>query len=330
MIFERNPALIVGIFLRARCGAEFDFDFNSVPCYRPITAYRSRLLGKGGKAQITFKPEDGVGFELQLPCAQCIGCRLEKSRQWAMRCMHEASLYESNCFITLTYGNEHLPKDGSLNKKHFQDFMKRLRARFPETKIRYYHCGEYGTLNRRPHYHALLFNFDFGDKTKFSEREGQWLYTSTILDDVWGMGHSTIGDVTFESAAYVARYIMKKITGDAAQEHYTILDPETGELHELLPEYATMSRRPGIGRTWLEKFGEETFRDDFVIIRGKRMKPPRYYDLLFEVEDPEEYERLKSQRRKAAYKHADDQTWQRLRTRETVKNRQVSMLKRTL
>ena len=100
-------------------------------CYHPIKAYRARRLNPSGKRGIVFNIKDGYeDMPVELPCGQCMGCRLEHSRQWAIRMMHEASQYENNCFITLTYDNEHLPPDGSLQLSHFQDFFKRFRKKF--------------------------------------------------------------------------------------------------------------------------------------------------------------------------------------------------------
>ena len=178
-------------------------------CFHPIQAYKSTELTKKGKRKIVFKKAEGVPFlELTLPCGQCVGCRLERSRQWAIRCVHEASMHKKNCFITLTFDNQHLPKDGSLDVRDFQLFMKRVRKRFG-TNIRFYHCGEYGEKLGRPHYHACLFNFDFEDKILWKEINGQKLYISQSLSELWPFGFSTIGEVTYQSAAYVARYIMK-------------------------------------------------------------------------------------------------------------------------
>ena len=136
-----------------------------MPCYRPIKGYRSRRLNaETGKRPVVFNPRDGFYDQpVDLPCGQCIGCRLERSRQWAIRCVHEASLHERNCFITLTYRDECLPTNGSLDLDAFQKFMKRLRRRFGEG-VRFFHCGEYGENFGRPHYHAILFNLDFSDK----------------------------------------------------------------------------------------------------------------------------------------------------------------------
>ena len=132
-------------------------------CYHPLTAYWA--ISKNGDRSITFdiNKSCGSGAVIKLPCGQCVGCRLERSRQWAVRCMHEASLYKRNCFITLTYSNEYLPPNMSLVKSDFQKFMKRLRKRCGSS-VRYYYCGEYGENFGRPHYHAILFGFDFKDK----------------------------------------------------------------------------------------------------------------------------------------------------------------------
>ena len=211
-------------------------------CYYPMKAYRSQTVNPSGKRSIVFNKNQGFAdMEVELPCGQCIGCRLERSRQWAIRMAHEAQLHEDNCFLTLTYNDENLPKHNSLKLKDFQKFMKRLRKAFGK-KIRFFHCGEYGEKFQRPHYHAIIFGLDFKDKILFSEQNDQKLYISPTLNKIWGLGHATIGDVTFQSAAYVARYITKKITGDRAQDHYNEINYETGEiLSERRPEYTTIS-----------------------------------------------------------------------------------------
>ena len=168
-------------------------------------------------------------------CGQCVGCRLERSRQWAIRCVHESQMHEQNCFITLTYSDEFLPENGSLQLKHFQDFMKRLRFHVGGG-IRFFHCGEYGEENGRPHHHAIIFNHDFADKKVWKTNNGVVLYRSKILEELWPYGFATVGCVSFESAAYVARYITKKVNGDMADSHYLGREPE----------YITMSRRPGV------------------------------------------------------------------------------------
>lgn len=300
-----------------------------MPCFHPLQGWRARLPGASGKRKIVFDKSDSCGVEVQLPCGQCIGCRLERSRQWAVRMMHEASLYEDNCFLTLTYAPENLPPGGSLVKKDFQDFMKRLRARFSGRTIRYFHCGEYGEKLQRPHYHACVFGFDFPDKVFYKMAGDCRLYVSAILSDLWPAGFSTIGAVTFESAAYVARYVLKKITGDDARSHYSSVDVETGEAVSLQPEYVTMSRRPGLSRAWFERYINEVFPSDEVIVRGFSCKPPRYYDNLFEAAHAEEYLLVKSQRLSAASERAADSTEERLRDREVCTRSRLGLLPRS-
>lgn len=283
-----------------------------------------------------FDKGESCGEPVEVPCGQCIGCRLERSRQWAVRMMHEASLHDDNCFITLTYSDDNLPSDGSLVKSDFQKFMKRLRRRFFSSGIRFFHCGEYGESLGRPHYHACLFGFDFPDREFYRMAGDSRLYTSRILEDIWGVGFCTVGDVTFESAAYVARYVLKKVTGDLAEDHYLSFDASTGAIREdafgnlvhIQPEYVTMSRRPGIARAWFEEFGNEVYPFDEVIVRGVRCKPPRYYDKLYEASDSDAFKFLSRRRKKRAREHAEDQTEPRLRAREECAEARINLLKR--
>jgi hypothetical protein len=253
---------------------------------------------------------------LELPCGKCIGCRLERSRQWAIRCVHEAKLHDQNCSITLTYDDEHLPADGSINTRDYQLFFKRLRKR--GIKFRYFICGEYGENLGRPHYHACIFGFDFPDKKLFkTSKTGHRLYISEVLTETWNMGHALIGDLTFESAAYVARYITKKINGDDADEHY----------QGKKPEFITMSRRPGIGKGFFEKYKDDIFPNDFVVLNGKKMLPPKFYET---IHDPFEMDDIKERRAKQRVKYHPDKTIQRLQVRENCKIVQTSLLKRNL
>lgn len=299
-------------------------------CYYPLDGWRSKVPGVNGKRAITFNPSEGYGdLPMQVPCGQCIGCRLEKSRQWALRCMHEASLHEDNCFLTLTYNDENLPANNSLNLRDFQLFMKRLRKAYG-SNIRFFHCGEYGEKNGRPHYHAIIFNFDFPDKVLYSVRDGNRLFTSVALDNLWRRGFCSIGTVTFESAAYVARYCLKKVVGKDSDKFYERIDPSTGEVVQVAKEYATMSRRPGIGQGWYEKFRGETYRDDFVIRDGVKMRPPKAYDKYLESDDPVLHRKIVGARKRQAAKHADNNTPERLRVRETVQKRRAQLLPRSL
>lgn len=276
-------------------------------CFFPMQAFRSKHLTKNGKRGITFDVRDSFSSEIiSLPCGQCKACRLERSRQWAIRCMHEASLYSSNCFITLTYSSENLPKGNSLVLKDFQDFMKRLRKKYGNG-IRFYHCGEYGEKYGRPHYHALLFGHDFADKRLFKvSSSGEKLYRSVSLEVLWPFGYSSIGAVTFDSAAYVARYVMKKINGKLADAGFylvdDIVDSDTGEVFSRKPEYNTMSRgckslkTGGIGKAWLDKYRSDVYPHDNVILKGRKMRPPKYYDRVYEHDYPDDFAEIKAKR----------------------------------
>lgn len=299
-------------------------------CYHPLRAYRSKILNSSGKRSITFDMNQGfVDQTLDVGCGQCIGCRLKRSRQWAIRCVHEASLYENNCFLTLTYEGKYLPLHNSLKKSDFQKFMKRLRKAHTGLNIRFFHCGEYGEQNNRPHYHALIFNYDFKDKTEYKEHNGYKYYVSKELQELWPWGFSTIGAVTFETAAYTARYITKKIMGKAALFHYTDFDRDTGEISsERTPEYITMSRRPGIGRAWLDKYKTDLYPDDFVVLKGKKLSIPKYYNIEYEKEEPDAYEKIKHRRILAGKAQAENSTRERLDVREEIHLNKFKQLKR--
>jgi len=253
-----------------------------------------------GSVKFVSRNKAGVEGTLELPCGQCIGCRLERSRQWAMRCLHEASLYDRNAFITLTYDDSHLPPGGSLSYPDFQRFMKRLRRRIG-SKVRFYAGGEYGEQGTiRPHFHACLFGYDFPDKVFFKRSaSGDKLYTSKLLESLWPYGISSVGDVTFQSAAYIARYCVAKRTGDAAKSWYAcdeFVDEEGVIRDSVTPEFNRMSLKPGIGSRWLEKYKTDVYPRDYVVVNGVKVKPPKYYDVLFEREDPGAFSDIVAQR----------------------------------
>lgn len=235
---------------------------------------------------------------MEVNCGSCITCRLDRSRMWAARISHETGLYNDlngSCFITLTYRDPHecsaeqlakglhLPSDGSLHPSHLQKFLKRLRKKYGKRKIRYYAVGEYGDENGRPHYHAILFNVDFVDKMEFREEEGIWTYSSEELDSLWQYGFTTVGEANWETAAYCARYVMKKIGGAQAEEHYRRVDEECGYEYWIEPEFARMSLKPGIGARWFEKYERDFIEDDDCPVagRGVQKKVPRYYAELY-------------------------------------------------
>lgn len=249
-------------------------------CKNPMVAVFDDFTGKyrfvGAVNSLKSLPvylHDSTCKVIYLPCGQCYSCRIARSRDWATRCVLEARAFgDNNSFITLTYSDEFLPKDMSLHKEDFQKFMKRLRKNSGE-KIRYYMCGEYGDLYQRPHFHACLFGYKPKDLILWSVNDGVKLYRSPLVEKCWPFGFVTVGDVTYESAAYVARYVLKKKTGLLAEEHY----------NGRLPEYTNMSLKPGIGQTYFEKYSEEIYNRDFVVIRdGIKAKVPRYFDSIYD------------------------------------------------
>lgn len=298
-------------------------------CYHPLKAYRSQERNpETGRYGITFNPHKALieGSTFQVPCGQCDGCKIDRSQMWAVRCAHEAQMHRNNCFITLTYNNESVPHDYSVKLDHFQRFMKRLRKR-ARGKVRFFACGEYGDDNLRPHYHSLLFNFDFSDKKFLKFRNGYPLYKSETLSQLWPLGFHEIGLVTFKSAAYCARYTMKKFGGDAADEYYTRVSPIDGNVYRVATEFLVMSRRPGIGATWFEKFASDAFPSDFVVVDGKKYTPPRFYlNRLHELEQ----QKVQRARKRRALTHREDQTKERLAVREKVHREKINRLKRSL
>lgn len=298
---------------------------KKMTCYYPIRGYRSKEPNANGKYTFTAAANNSFyDLKMEVPCSKCIGCRIARSKDWAMRCYHETSLHENNCFITLTYNNEHERK--TLEKRDFMLFMKRLRKQYENSnmaKIKFFHCGEYGDVCRtcgyaekfckskgcqnyikgigREHHHAIIFGLDFQDKEIHSTKKGITLYRSTTLEKLWSdpdtgesYGYSTVGAATFESAAYVARYILKKFNNK---------DPKKVEAHygTKLPEYVTMSRGGrdghGIAYDWFQKYKTDVYPGDFVMTKKlQKLKPPRYYDNIYDIESPEELKIIKAKR----------------------------------
>lgn len=334
-------------------------------CYKPLTAFQHL----DGGSLIWSEKKDCR--QIQIACGQCIGCRLEKSRQWAVRCMHEAKCHRYNSFVTLTYRQETLPENGQLVKRHAAKFMNRLRQaatrqlrKFPPHNppvggggiltsrttahrrgaadapdkalahrplIRFYLAGEYGSQFGRPHFHICLFGVDFSDKKYLAKTgSGSKLYRSPTLEKLWTYGFSSVGELTFESAAYAARYIMKKINGKQAEKHYEKLNPDTGEIYRLQPEYNNMSRATGLGKEWMEKHYRDWYPEGKIIVRGKKTNTPRYYDKQYHELDPLGHEQLQHFKQIEGALHYLDQTNERLKVREQVAAAKIQQLKRKL
>lgn len=272
-------------------------------CTRPIKAFKDSTGVHFNVGQI---------YNIELPCGQCIGCRMRRAQDWKIRCMHEASMWPSNCFVTLTYATGQLPPNASLCKADFQKFMKRLRYHRGAshiTPIRYYMCGEYGPLNGRPHYHANLFNVDFRNRTHAgTSKSGEPYYTDPELTDIWGHGRATVQDLTPETAGYTTGYIMKKLLGQRAEEY-----------GDRTPEYGDMSRKPGIGETWFKKYYTDITRHDIAVMHGREHQVPKYYDKLAIRAGHVDKEELQYKRaQKANQMDPKERTAERRRVREQV------------
>jgi len=299
-------------------------------CLHPLTAYYSKEFGSSGKRLVTFdKSQSFSGLPLRLPCYQCVECRLARSLSWAVRCMHEKMLHTESAFVTLTYDDDHLPEDRSISVRDHQLFMKRMRKRFGKG-IRFFMCGEYGEKNGRPHYHYLLFNRDFPDRKyyKMAKNGVDKLYTSEIAEELWSNGLCVVGDVTLDSCAYVARYIVDKVTGDRADGHYTVVTSD-GVVVSRVPEFTCQSRRPGIASEWYKRYGRHSHvSGDFAVMDGKRVRMPRFYDGRFELTDPEELAIIKKRRLANARRYRKNNTRDRLRVREVVALKRLRMYER--
>uniref|UniRef100_A0AAU8AX18 Replication initiator protein n=2 Tax=unclassified Microvirus TaxID=338099 RepID=A0AAU8AX18_9VIRU len=287
-------------------------------CFHPIDAWICGINPETGKKILTFSydPYHENRELIQIPCGKCIGCRLDYSREWANRCMLELGYHESSYFVTLTYDDVHVPisyyadkETGealpamTLRKRDYQLFMKRLRKRFSDQHIRFYACGEYGGKTHRPHYHAILFGLKLDDLVLYkSSLRGDRYYNSASFNSCWQdhdglqIGHCVIGEVTWNSCAYVARYVTKKLNGSMSGVYKEF---------NIEPEFVLMSRRPGIARQYFEDH-PDLYEYDYISLStddgGRKIYPPRYYDKLFEVVHPDQMAEIKERRKDVAIK----------------------------
>lgn len=276
-------------------------------CYHPIEAWDyTGQIDLFEPRQILFdapktfeKRQEMIkqGRRVLLPCRKCVGCRLDKSREWANRIIMEQVYHQDAWFVTLTYSDDYLPKaypvspsgvilsvHSTLVKKAFQDFMKRLRFNSHQ-KLRYYAAGEYGTTTFRPHYHALIFGLHLDDLHPIQKSVlGDQYYTSDLLDKCWPFGYHILGKVTWQSAAYVARYTMKKATHGFTPAYFKQAAVE--------PEFQTMSLKPAIGRQYYDDHPELFDYNTFSVSTpygGRKMTPPEYFKKLYKSQHPLDY-----------------------------------------
>ena len=322
-----------------------------MPCYRPVKGYRRT----DGALEFKRGPMS-TGQLMTTSCGRCVGCKLDHAKSWMIRCVHEdRTAYKKTgmpgSFLTLTYAPEHLPPGGSISKKTHQIFIKKFRDHLRDTggpTIRYFMCGEYGadeyhedpedpTVPKvllgpgRPHYHYLIFGFQFQDEEYWKTHRGHDYFLSPTLQKLWPYGFSTIGRLTPETVGYTTRYVLKKQI-DHDDTRYERLVLETGELYPIQPEFALMSLKPGIGKEWFEKYGLTDIYDsgDYVEIDGVKYKTPRYYDKLYDDLDERELIPVQNERRRRSQIYAKDQTDRRLRDREELQKLRLKKLVRGL
>lgn len=196
---------------------------------------------------------------LAVPCGKCVECCRQYSNEWAFRIIDEASKYENNCCVTLTYNDENLPEGLNVNKRDYQLFLKLLR--YYLGKLRYFGCAEYGGHNYRPHYHIILFGVKFDDMYYWCKsKSGQDLYRSPLLDRLWSKGYSYIGQLDIRTAKYCAKYL-QKFAFDSIPELQNRVHP-----------FTFMSTHPGIGGDF-----RPCLSTDKLYKCGKWVKTPRYY-----------------------------------------------------
>ncbi|WNK12519.1 MAG: replication initiator protein [Microvirus sp.] len=296
-------------------------------CYKPLPAFKC----SDGSIVFHEKQRFDIVGDIKVPCGQCIGCRLDRASNWTTRIMHEVASHEKNCWLTLTYDEDHLPPGGSLHYPHFQTFMRSLRRAIRPIRPRFYMCGEYGSNFERPHYHACIFGYAFTDQALYKSTDtNKFIYQSPLLTKLWPHGQATIGELTRQSASYTARYCLKKITGDLALTHYAIADAD-GTLTLRTPEFSRMSLKPGIGAAHFTKYLSDFVTFDYSITpEGKRTPLPPYYDKLHKRLNPNNADQTKEDRVLKALTHAANNTPDRLQVRETVTNARIKSLKRTL
>lgn len=286
-----------------------------MPCYHPIRVNILRKSAVGGRR---------IRDNQQVPCGNCLGCRAEQGRQWAVRMMHEAQMHQHSWFLTLTYDDDNLPENGTLVPEHFRSFVKSVRRDQPPGSVSFFGCGEYGDQRRRPHYHAVLYGVEFFDRYLHTHRSGNPVWRSETLERYWNRGLSEFSNVTMGSASYVASYVRKKVEARENEDYYIRVVPETGELVEVAPEFARMSLRPAIGRRWIERYWRDVYPSDCVVVDGVEAKPPRYYDKWLEKHQPEVAYQVRMDRWNPEY---DDSRYKRA-AREKIHKARINLHER--
>lgn len=255
--------------------------------------------------------------------------------------MHELRSHPpgtGSAMINLTYDNEHLPPWYNLSMRDYQLFNKKLRKEFGPG-LRFFGCGEYGEKNGRPHYHLITFNYRPSDLVVTKRMPDYNYYSSKHLNEMWGLGNVLVGDVSFDSCAYVARYCLKKISGPKSDDNYAVRTSDAATAIRR-KEFVTMSRKPGLGFKYYQTYRDEILAHDNIIMNGHEVSVPRYYDKLTENSDfavrrgveKSTLEQIKSKRvrKTLAFRNPAEHTSRRLRTKELVRQAKLKQKERKL
>ena len=254
-------------------------------CFDPMKMFVAAVPHPAtGKRGLTCNPIKALNSHVakRIPCGRCNGCRVDKRKQLAIRVMHECKMHSFNYFITLTQSMEARPRSNSLAKRDLQLFHKRMRSHYgicpPHRILKFFACGEYGEHQDNPHYHSIVMSDVelFTDKVFWKKTEDGPVWKSAELEKLWPNGICEITSTSFGTAAYVAGYALKKMLSDDDPSLVRI-SPVDGQWHTVEPEFATMSRRPGLGSTWFDKYQADAFPSDFLVVGRNKVKPPKYY-----------------------------------------------------
>jgi len=294
-------------------------------CFEPLQGFKRRDNG-------------GIGWSLRdvwadvpmtAPCGKCIGCVNRKKRDWSVRMAHEAQMHDQAWFVTPTYDEEHVPKTGTLEMDDGSKFIRSIRKARKGEKISYYLAGEYGGQTKRPHYHIALFGLSLDDlETNGSTKKGAAL-RSPWLEKRWGKGFAPVSELTPASAAYVAGYVRKKEASKEEREaEWERYYSDTGEIISVTPETARMSNRPAIGKRWIEKYWREVYlAGDFVVMGGREVAPPLYYDTWLEENQPEVWRGIEASRKEKL--DPGEYTERRLQTKKVCMEARANLKRRT-
>lgn len=300
-------------------GGLFSVGDMRLACTRHLRAYK-------GPNGIAFNSREGYAdMPLTLRCGACIGCRIDRQTGWMIRMMHELQMAEKACFATFTYNDDCVPDDHGLRVEHWQEAAKRIRANIGD--FRFFMAAEYGGDKLRPHYHAAIFGQDFtNDRVRVNVKGSpHYWWTNEAVTSAWRKGYVTVGELNSTTARYICNYMLKKVTGKKAKAAYERIDPLTGETWDVRPEFSTMSRRPGLGASWFDRYCDDVYPQDVVVLDGKKYRPPQFYDRLLQDRDPAMWRKVEARRNEWVQKHSEDLTPDRLEVKERIINARQSL-----